>query len=190
MMSACNSATPGCRPASRTPASQLDALHAAGRERVFLDRASGKLARRPEWHRLTELLRIGDQVVVTRLSRLARSVRHLTELAADLRHRDVDLVVLQQGIDTGTSSGRFLFHVLAAQDEMLADRISEVTLEVLAAGRARGRRGGRPSVMTPAKRSAARQMLDGGQHTITEVAATIGVGRGTLCRHLAEPVHS
>jgi DNA invertase Pin-like site-specific DNA recombinase len=174
----------------QNPDSQLDALHAAGCERVFLDRASGKLARRPEWDRLTELLRNGDQVVVTRLSRLARSVRHLTELAADLQHREVDLVVLQQGIDTATSSGRFLFHVLAAQDEMLADLISEGTLEGLAAARARGRRGGRPSVMTPAKLTVARQMLDGGRHTITEVAATIGVGRGTLYRHLAEPVHS
>lgn len=170
---------------SQIPDSQLDALHAAGCERVFLDRVSGKLARRVEWDRLDEQLRAGDQVVVTRLSRLARSVRHLTELTADLHERGVDLVVLHQGIDTSTSAGRFLFHVLAAQDEMLADLISEATLEGLAAARARGRVGGRPTVMTPAKLSVARHMLEDG-NTITEIAATIGVGRGTLYRHLGD----
>lgn len=139
----------------------------------------------PDWDRLDEQLRTGDQVVVTRLSRLARSVRHLTELTAGLHERGVDLVVLNQGIDTSTSAGRVLFHVLAAQDEMLADLISEATLEGLAAARARGRIGGRPSVMTPAKLRIARHMLDDG-NTITEIAATIGVGRGTLYRHLGE----
>jgi DNA invertase Pin-like site-specific DNA recombinase len=97
----------------------------------------------------------------------------------------VDLVVLHQGIDTSSSAGRFLFHVLAAQDEMLADLISEATLEGLAAARARGRVGGRPTVMTPAKLRIARHMLDAG-NTVTEVAATIGVGRGTVYRHLGE----
>lgn len=115
----------------------------------------------------------------------ARAVRHLTELTAGLHERGVDLVVLHQGIDTSTSAGRFLFHVLAAQDEMLADLISEATLEGLAAARARGRVGGRPSVMTPAKLRIAQHMLDGG-NTITEIAATIGVGRGTLYRHLGD----
>lgn len=169
----------------QNPDSQLDALHAAGCERVFLDKASGKLARRPDWERLDEQLRAGDQVVVTRLSRLARSVRHLTELTAQLHERGVDLVVLHQGIDTSSSAGRFLFHVLAAQDEMLADLISEATREGLAAARARGRVGGRPSVMTPAKLRVARRMLDDGS-TVTEVAATLGVGRGTLYRHLGD----
>lgn len=168
----------------QNPASQLDALHGAGCERVFVDKASGRLARRPEWDTLAAQLRAGDQVVITRLSRLFRSVRHLTELAAELRRRQVDLVVLHQGIDTTTSIGRFTFHVLAAQDELLADLISEGTREGLAAARARGRRGGRPSVMTPTKLRIARQMLADDQHTITEIARTLGVGRATLYRHL------
>jgi DNA invertase Pin-like site-specific DNA recombinase len=169
----------------QNPDSQLDALRGAGCERVFLDKASGRLTRRPEWDRLDEQLRAGDQVVVTRLSRLARSVRHLTELTAGLHERGVDLVVLHQGIDTSSSAGRFLFHVLAAQDEMLADLISEATREGLAAARARGRVGGRPTVMTPAKLRIARHMLDSGS-TVTEVAGTLGVGRGTLYRHLGD----
>ena len=103
--------------------SQLDALRAAGCERNWTDTASGKLARRPEWDNCLDHLRRGDELVVTRLSRMARSVRHLTEVAALLEERGIDLVVLKQGIDTTTPAGRFTFHVLAAMDEMLADLI-------------------------------------------------------------------
>lgn len=164
--------------------SQLDALHAAGCERVFVDKVSGKLARRSQWDACRDYLRPGDELVITRLSRVARSVRHLTEVTAELGERGIELVVLAQGIDTTAPAGRLLFHLLGAIDEFTADLISEATLEGLAAARARGRVGGRPTVMTPAKLAVARQMLDTGEHTVTAIAATIGVGRGTLYRHL------
>jgi DNA invertase Pin-like site-specific DNA recombinase len=165
-------------------ATQIDALSAAGCEKVFTDSVSGKLAHRPDWDLCRDYLRAGDQLVITRLSRLARSVRHLTEVAAELEQRRIDLVVLKQGIDTATPAGRLLFHMLGAIDEFTADLISEGTLEGLAAARERGRHGGRPTVMTPAKLRIARQMLATGEHTISEIAATIGVGRGTVYRHL------
>src|SRR6266508_2434398 len=92
---------------------------------------------------LDALRAAGDELAVTRLSRMARSVRHLTETAALLADRGIDLVVLKQGIDTTTPAGRFTFHVLAAMDEMLADLISEGTREGLESARARGRVGGR-----------------------------------------------
>jgi DNA invertase Pin-like site-specific DNA recombinase len=101
--------------------SQLDALRAAGCERNWTGTATGKLARRPEWDNCLDHLRRGDELVVTRLSRMARSVRHLTGIAALLEERGIDLVVLKQGIDTTTPAGRFTFHVLATLDEMLAD---------------------------------------------------------------------
>jgi hypothetical protein len=85
-----------------TPSS---ALRAAGCERVWTDTASGRLARRPQWDACLDHLRAGDELVVTRLSRMARSVRHLTGIAADLHERGIDLVVLKQGIDT-THPGR------------------------------------------------------------------------------------
>jgi DNA invertase Pin-like site-specific DNA recombinase len=170
---------------SRNVDSQLDALREAGCARVFVDKVSGKLARRPEWDACRDYLRPGDELVVSRLSRVARSVRHLTEVAAELEARGIDLVVLAQGLDTRTPGGRLLFHLLGAIDEFTADLISVATREGLAPARARGRVGGRPTVMTPAKLAVARQLLDSGQHTVTEVAATIGVGRGTLYRHLA-----
>ncbi len=91
--------------------------------------------------------------------------------------------MLDQGIDTSSPGGRLLFHVLAAMSEFVGDLISENTRDGLAAARARGRVGGRPSVMTPGKLRVARQMLEDGEHTITEIAATIGVGRATVYRH-------
>ncbi len=94
--------------------SQLDALLAAGCERIWTDKGSGKLARRAQWDDLLASLREGDELIITRLSRMARSVTHLTEIAALLAERGIDLVVLKQGIDTTTPPGRFLFHVIGA----------------------------------------------------------------------------
>jgi len=166
--------------------SQIDALTAAGCARIFRDVCSGKLASRPDWDACLDYVRDGDELVVTRLSRPARSVQHLTEVVSDLGRRGIGLVVLEQDINTSTSTGRLLFHLLAALDEFTADLISESTIDGLAAARARGRRGGRPSVMTPVKLATARQLLDSQQHTLAEVARTIGVGRTTLYRHLSE----
>lgn len=170
--------------------SQVDALRAAGCERNWTDTASGKLARRPEWDNCLDHLRRGDELVVTRLSRMARSVRHLTEIAALLQERGIDLVVLRQGIDTATPAGRFTFHVLAAMDEMLADLISEGTKEGLASARARGQVGGRKPKLTARQAEVARSMYDQTgadgrrKYTVAEIAGTFGVSRKTIYRHL------
>ena len=170
--------------------SQLDALRAAGCERNWTDTASGKLARRPEWDNCLDHLRRGDELVVTRLSRMARSVRHLTGIAALLQERGIDLVVLTQGIDTTTPAGRFTFHVLAAMDEMLADLISEGTREGLESARARGRAGGRKPKLTARQAEVARGMYAetgaGGRrkYTVDEIAGAFAVSRKTIYRHL------
>lgn len=170
--------------------SQLNALLAAGCERIWTDKVSGKLARRAEWDNLLASLREGDELVITRLSQMARSVKHLTEIAALLAERGIDLVVLEQGIDTTTRAGRFLFHVLGAMDEMLADLISEGTRKGLEAARARGRAGGRKPKLTQRQVLVARQMYeDKGEdgkrkYTVAEIAETFGVSRKTIYRHL------
>ena len=170
--------------------SQLDALRQAGCERIFTDTASGRLARRPQWDACLDHLRAGDELTVTRLSRMARSVRHLTGIAAHLAERGIDLVVLKQGIDTATPTGRFTFHVLAAMDEMLADLISEGTREGLESARARGRVGGRRPKLTTRQTEVARGMYaetgpDGKRrYTVAEIADTFGVPRKTVYRHL------
>ncbi len=121
---------------------------------------------------------------------MARSVRHLTQTAALLADRGIDLVVFKQGIDTTTPAGRFTFHVLAAMDEMLADLISEGTREGLESARARGRAGGRKPKLTTRQAEAARGMYDETgadgkrKYTVAEIAGTFGVSRKTVCRHL------
>ena len=96
------------------PDAQADALTGAGCERIFTDTASGKLARRAELDQALRMLRDGDQLVVTKLDRLGRSLEHLIELSHQLQTAGVDLVVLDQGIDTSTAVGRMFFQILGA----------------------------------------------------------------------------
>jgi len=95
---------------------QHDALLAAGCDpgHIYIDKVSGKLARRPELDKALLVLREGDQLAVTKLDRLGRSLAHLIALSAELQQRGVDLVVLDQGIDTSTAVGRMFFQILGA----------------------------------------------------------------------------
>ena len=163
---------------------QRDALTAAGCERIFLDTASGKLARRPKLDAVLDFLRPGDTLVITKLDRLGRSVRNLIDLSATLAERGVDLRVLNQGIDTSTPGGKLTFHILGAIAEFERDLISERTRDGLEAARARGRKGGRRPKMTPAKLVTARKLYDGGEHTVAQIAGIIGVSRLTVHRAL------
>ena len=167
---------------------QLDALKAAGCERWFSDTASGSLTERPQLTRALEELRDGeDTLVVWRLDRLGRSLRHLIELVGELEQRQLGFRSLTEGIATTTSSGRLVFHIFGAIAEFERQLIRERTQAGLQAARARGRLGGRRSVITEEKLRVARELLAGGQHTMQQIAETIGVGRATLYRHLDHP---
>ncbi|BCW82859.1 DNA invertase [Arthrobacter sp. NicSoilE8] len=163
---------------------QTDVLEAAGCEKVFVDHASGTLARRPALDQMLEYVREGDTLVVTKLDRLGRSVRNLKQIAEELQERSIGLRALSQGIDTTTPGGRLFFHMLAAIAEFEHDLIVERTHDGLAAARARGRKGGRKFKMTATKISQARAMYDAGGHTVQEIADTFGVSRPTIYRHL------
>jgi len=167
---------------------QADALAAAGCWRVFTDSASGALDRRPELDRLLEQLRPGDTLVVWRLDRLGRSLRHLLDVVTDLSERGVGFRSLTESIDTTTSGGRLIFHVFGALAEFEREIIRERTLAGLAAARARGRKGGRPALMTPDKVKAARRMYDQRDMTVAEIGAVLGVSRGTVYRALGRDV--
>jgi DNA invertase Pin-like site-specific DNA recombinase len=166
--------------------SQLDALRAAGCERNWTDTASGKLARQPERDNCLDHLRRGDELVVTRLSRMAPLGAPPHRIAALLEERRIDLLVLKQGIDTTTPAGRFTFHVLGAMDEMLADLISEGTREGMESARV----GGRKPKLTARQAEVARGMYDETgtdgrrKYTVAEIAETSGVSRKTVCPHL------
>jgi DNA invertase Pin-like site-specific DNA recombinase len=98
----------------QNPDAQRDALAAAGCNPVFVDKASGKLASRPELGKALMVARGGDQLVVTKLDRLGRSLEHLISLSSGFQEHGVDLVVLDQGIDTSTAVGRMFFQILGA----------------------------------------------------------------------------
>lgn len=164
--------------------SQLDLLQADGCEPIFVDKVSGKLANRPQWDQCKQYLRQGDTLVVTRLSRMARSLRNLCAVAHDLEQRGINLLVLLQHIDTSTPAGRLTFHILGAVDEFTADIISENTKEGLEAARARGRKGGRRPKLTGAKITTAREMYNSKRYTVAEIADTVGCSRATVYRAL------
>ena len=162
---------------------QLDALRAAGCGLIWTEKASGAVDARPELEDLLTTAAVGDVVVVWKLDRLARSVRHLLELVDELADRGVGLRSLTEGIDTTGPAGRPLLLLFGALAEIERGLIVDRTRAGLAAARARGRVGGRPSVMTAAKLKAAREMYDAGT-TIAEIARVIDVSRRTLYRHL------
>ncbi len=174
----------------QNPDAQHDALTAAGCNPVFVDKASGKLASRPELDKALMVARDGDQLVVTKLDRLGRSLEHLITLSRGLQERDVDLVVLDQGIDTSTAVGRMFFQILGAIAEFEHALMSERTMDGLAAARARGRSGGQKPKLTPRQARIAQAMYDETgpdgkrRYTVAQIAAEFGVTRPTIYRHL------
>jgi DNA invertase Pin-like site-specific DNA recombinase len=167
------------------PQLQVDALTAAGCYRVFTETASGARADRPTLEQLLDQLRPGDTLAVWKLDRLGRSLRHLVDIVTGLAERGVGFCSLQEAIDTTTPGGKLVFDVFAALAEFERDLIRERTAVGLAAARARGRHGGRPSVLTGHKLQVARQMYASGQYTVAAIATTLGVSRASVYRHLS-----
>jgi len=169
---------------------QRDALTAAGCDEILVDKASGKLARRPALDKALLMARSGDQLVITKLDRLGRSLEHLITLSRDFQARGVDLVVLDQGIDTSTAVGRMFFQIIGSIAEFEHALMSERTRDGLAAARARGRTGGQKPKLTARQAKIAQDMYDelgpDGRraHTVQQIAEEFGVTRPTIYRHL------
>ena len=163
---------------------QHDALTAAGCYRIFTDTASGALQTRPELDKLLDQLRPGDTLVVWRLDRLGRSIRHLIDQLSELQDRGIEFRSLQENIDTTTSGGRLVFHIFASLAEFERDLITERTNAGLAAARARGRVGGRPPSLTGDKLTTARKLYDQQDLTVAQIGNILGVSRSTIYRAL------
>ena len=163
---------------------QLDALRAAGCDKVFVETGSGTRADRPELAKVLEQARRDDVLVVWRLDRLARSLRHLIDIADDLNRRGVALKSITESIDTTTPSGRFMFNILGALSSMEREIIVERTRAGLMSAAARGRRGGRPAALDESKIRAAKAMLASGSMSAVEVARQLGCAPSTLYRHV------
>jgi DNA invertase Pin-like site-specific DNA recombinase len=164
---------------------QHDALDAAGCYKTFSDVASGAKTARPDLDNLLDQIRPGDTLVVWKLDRLGRSMQHLIDTVGMLRERGVHFRSLTEGIDTATPTGKLVFHIFAALAEFERDRIIERTQAGLAAARARGRHGGRRKSLTPRQVLTLYRMYDSREHTVAEVAETLGTSRATVYRELA-----
>jgi DNA invertase Pin-like site-specific DNA recombinase len=174
---------------SQTVALQRDALITAGvnESHIYEDAASGKRDDRPGLAACLKALRGGDTLVVWKLDRLGRDLRHLVNTVHDLTHRGVGLKVLAghgASLDTTTPSGKLVFGIFAALAEFERELIVERTKAGLAAARARGRCGGRPFTMTPAKLRLAQVALANRDTQVSELCRELGVSRQTLYRHV------
>jgi DNA invertase Pin-like site-specific DNA recombinase len=163
---------------------QLDALQKAGCERIYEEKESAA-KERPELNKLLEQLRPGDTVVVWRLDRLGRSIKHLIELVERLSSIGVGFQSLTESIDTATSGGQLIFHIFAALAEFERNLIRERTKAGLIAARARGRHGGRPQAMDDDKQKIAQALRNSPQEhkSVDSICRSLRISRATFYRH-------
>ena len=169
---------------------QRDALLAAGvaQAQLYEDQASGKREDRPGLTSCLKALREGDTLMVWKLDRLGRNLRHLINTVHDLTARGVGLKVLTgQGaaIDTTSAAGKLVFGIFAALAEFERELISERTVAGLASARARGRKGGRPFKMTAAKLRLAMASMGQPETKVGDLCDEMNITRQTLYRHVS-----
>jgi DNA invertase Pin-like site-specific DNA recombinase len=162
---------------------QLDALNAAGVERIFSDKESGAKADRKGLAETLSHLRAGDVLTVWKLDRLGRNTIQLMMLLNQLHERGVEFKSLTEGIDTTTAFGRFFFTMSAALSQLERDRLIERTKAGLKSAKARGKTGGRKPKLTPEQIEMAKGLLASGKAP-RDVAKAFGVGRSTLYRYV------
>lgn len=175
---------------------QLDALRQAGCRQVYEEVISGARAERPVLQQALAHLREGDVLMIWKLDRLGRSLRHLIEVVTDLAQRGIGFKSLQENLDTTTSSGKLVFHMFGALAEFERDLIRERTQAGLVAARARGRLGGRPrglSKQAEATALAAETLYREGKLSVAQIAEKLSIAKSTLyvyLRHREVPIGS
>lgn len=168
---------------------QIDALKAAGCDKVFTDQGiSGAQIERDGLTQAIGATGEGDTLIVWKLDRLGRSLGFLIELIGELGKRGAGFVALQDGIDTTTSGGKLVFHIMGALAEFERDLISERTTAGMAAARRRGKRLGRPSALSGAQVAHAKRSIEKGDETLSGMASMLGVHRNTLRRAITTKV--
>ena len=167
---------------------QTDALKQAGCEKIFTDLTSGAKSERPGLQDAMNHLRAGDTLVVWRLDRLGRTLKHLIATITDLSEHGIGFKSLQESIDTTTSGGKLIFHIFGAVAEFEREVIRERTNAGLQAARVRGRLGGRPTIqaLDPKKVALARRLYADGHMPVREICETLHIGRSTLYRYVQE----
>src|SRR5450432_943868 len=163
---------------------QDDALRKAGCEKVFSEIGSGAKSDRAVLSEALEFARKQDTLVVWKLDRLGRSLKHLIDTVTGLQKRSVGFRSLQENLDTTSPGGKLFFHIFGALAEFERDIIRERTNAGLVAARARGRLGGRPRLLDSKKIQMAKALLLNGQTSIKDVCLTLGCSKATLYRHV------
>src|SRR6184192_3599706 len=163
---------------------QQDALEKIGCVKIFTDVISGSTTERTGLDEALSYVREGDTLVVWRLDRLGRSLKHLIETITKLNNRNIGFQSITENIDTTTSGGKLVFHIFGALAEFERDIIRERTKAGLQAARARGRVGGRPALLTKDKLRTARRMYEQKDMTVEKIGEVLGVSRTTVYRSL------
>src|SRR5881227_29598 len=166
---------------------QRDALEKIGCSKIFTDTISGATTERKGLDEALAYVRAGDSLVVWKLDRLGRSLKHLIETITALNNRKIGFKSITENIDTTTSGGKLIFHIFGALAEFERDIIRERTNAGLTAARARGRLGGRPKAHTlnpPKKVALAQSLYENKNNTIEEICKTLHISRATLYRYI------
>ena len=163
---------------------QMDALEKAGCGKIFTDKVSGTKAERKGLTEALSHLREGDTLVVWRLDRLGRSLRHLIDTVTELHDRGVGFKSLQENIDTTTSGGKLVFHIFGALAEFEREIIRERTQAGLASARSRGKVGGRPKALSAKEVQILRNMAADKSLAVADICKTLGIGRTTFYRYV------
>ena len=158
---------------------QKDALKQADCEKFYVDKKTGSHINRDGVEKALEMLRAGDTLVVWRLDRLARSLKHLIELITDLEERDIGFKSLTESIDTTTSGGKLVFHIFGALAEFEHGVIQDRTRAGLDAARARGRLGGRPPKLSRKQQKHAVKLYKK-KKPIKDICHLMGISKQTL----------
>jgi DNA invertase Pin-like site-specific DNA recombinase len=166
---------------------QIDALKNAGCHKIFYEVAKGARADRPEWLKLLDEIQNGDTLVVWKLDRMGRSLHHLIKVVNDLIAKGVDIISLQDPLNTTTAQGRLIFNMFASLAEFEKDLIRERTMAGLKSARARGRMGGRPKGLSEkAKKVActAEALYIQNELKTDDIAEQLGISKTTLYKYL------
>jgi len=166
---------------------QIDALKQAGCHKIFQEVISGSKVDRPEWLKLVGELKSGDTLIIWKLDRMGRSLHHLVTTVNNLVSKNIDIISLQDPLNTTSAQGRLMFNMFASLAEFEKDLIRERTMAGLKSARARGRMGGRPKGLSEkAKRTActAEALYKQKELTSNEIAEQLNISKTTLYQYL------
>lgn len=167
---------------------QLDALNKHSCEKVFTDKLSGRNDNREGLNNALATARSGDTIVVWRLDRLARSMKHLIDIMMDLEQKKIGLISITENIDTVTPGGKLVFHIFGAIAQFEADLIRQRTIAGLDAARSRGKIGGRPSKLNATNSDQFIELIKNENFSKGDIAKLLGVSKATVYRRLNSEV--